>query len=109
MSEMRIYQEQQLLLPEENLLVVGSDAKWLLNDLDDEVIRLLCLRRGMIAEPRTVEVTAEIVQEREFRYGWSGQLRERCAKRTERIIKTGKRLKLWHTKTRGWYWIIVKS
>jgi len=107
MPETRIYQEQQLLLPEENLLVIGSDAEWVLNDLDDEIVHLLCLRRGTIAEPHTVEVTAEIVQEREFRYGWSGQLREQCAKRTECIVKTGQRLKLWHTQARGWYWIAV--
>jgi len=61
----------------------------------------------MVVEPRTVEVTAEIVQEREYRYGFEGQLRERCTKRTERIVETEPRLKLWRTKKRGWYWIAV--
>lgn len=105
MPETRIYQEQQLLLVEDNTLLIGHDAEWALNDVDNEAVLRFSLHRGMIAEPRAVEITAEIVQEREFRYGWSGQLRERYTKRTERIIETGQRVKLWRTKARGWYWI----
>jgi len=102
-----VYQEQRLLITDGNVEYVGLDAEWALSKLDDEVVNLLCLRRGMIAEPRTVEVTAEIIEEREYRYGFNGALRERCTSRSERIIEVRPRLKLWHTKKRGWYWIEV--
>ena len=105
MSETRTYHEQQLLLINDNLLLVGHDTEWALNSIDDEAVFRLCLWRGMIAEPRTIEVTAEIESYREFRYGFNGALRERCIKRTERIVETQPRLKLWRTKRRGWYWI----
>lgn len=105
MPEIKVYQEQQLLLVGDNVLLAGHDAEWALDKIDNATVQHLCLYRGMIAEPRTVEVTAEIETYCEFRYGWSGQLRERCARRTERIVETGQRRKLWRTKARGWYWI----
>lgn len=105
MPETKVFCERQLLLIEDNVMLVGPDVVIALDDLSDATVRHLCLWRGMVVEPRTVEVTATIVQEREFRYGFEGQLRERCASRTERIIKTEPRLKLWRSKKRGWYWI----
>ena len=102
-----VYQEQRLLV-DNNVEYVGLDAEWALNELDNEVVNLLCLRRGMIADPRTVEVTAEIVEEKEYRHGFNGALRERCTSRSERTIEVKPQLKLWHTKKRGWYWIEIK-
>ena len=109
MTKTETYQEQQLLLIDDNVLLIGHDAEWALGNIDNEAVLRFCLHRGMIVEPRTVEVTAEIMQEREFCYGWSGQLRERCTKRTERTVETGQRLKLWRSKARGWYWIASKE
>lgn len=106
MTEIIIHQEREVYLPSENLQIIGPDADWLLDSLDYEIVSRLCLRRGVIAEPQIVKITAEIVQEREFRYGFNGQLRERCSKRTEQIIETQPRRKLWYTKKRGWYWIV---
>jgi hypothetical protein len=106
-TQVVIYQEQRLLI-DDNVEYAGLDARRALNELDDEIVNLLCLRRGMIAEPRTVEVTAKIAEEREYRYGFDGALRERCVSRSERIIEAKPQLKLWHTERRGWYWIETK-
>lgn len=105
MNKTVTHQERQVYLPDENLIVTDHDADWLLDNPDNDIVSLLCLRRGTIAEPQIVKVTAELETYREYRYGFNGQLRERYNKQTEQIVKTQPQRKLWYTKRRGWYWI----
>lgn len=69
----------------------------------DWYVRYCNLRRGDIVIFRRIEITAEIETSREYRYGFSGQERERCASKTQRTLSE-ETLKLWKTKKRGWYW-----
>ena len=100
----KTYTTTQVEIIGDSIITEDSPVAQALLELDADHIKWHRLRRGDIVCFRLIEVTAEIEEVPEYRYGWSGQLREQVTSKSEKIISEDTR-KLWHTKVRGWYWL----
>ena len=96
------YTTRQVIVKNTVITSTEHDVEQLLN-LDERMIEWHGLRRGDFLTIETVEVTFDIVERKEYRYGFDGLKRECQENRKERVIATETR-KLWKTKARGWYW-----
>lgn len=70
-----------------NLVV---DANWIeeYRDFDPEALALFSTRKGSKVEFQTVEVTKVIEQEREYRFGYTGQFVDIVKSKTEKVLES---------------------